>query len=78
MPGDATADLGLIPDLLPGNTVTLTHEWSGVPAGGKVTQSVTAIADDLVYERETSFWIVPWWAIATLLALILQTEPRGT
>ena len=35
-----SADLGPTQELLPGNSIVVTHHWSGVPAGGPVKQRV--------------------------------------
>ncbi|HUW01505.1 MAG TPA: hypothetical protein VMW08_04045, partial [Acidimicrobiales bacterium] len=63
------ADLGQYPDLLPGSSVSVSHRWTGVPNAGRVTQSVELVADDLSYQRSSSFWVIPWPTIIAGLAI---------
>lgn len=66
-----TVDLGRFADLIPGSSVVVTHDWDGIPSGGKITQSVTLTDDDFVYTRSLSFWVVPWWLLGAVVLVLV-------
>ena len=68
---DETLETGELEELLPGNSLTITEEWEGLPIIGPVTVTVTATGgDEVSATSETAVWIVPW-ALLLLLAVLL-------
>lgn len=68
---DETLRSGELAELLPGNSLTVTDEWEGLPVIGPLTVKVTATGgDEVTASSESVTWIVPW-ALLVLLALLL-------
>lgn len=71
----AAEELPPLTDLLPGQSVTLSHEVDGLPSFGKVQARVSMDAGEGVkHSAETTAWILPW---AFLLALLLLAAALG-
>ena len=70
--GQSTVELGTLPDLLPGEKVTLTRAVTGIPWIGRARAEVRLSAgDELGDEAAVSVWIVPWAAVVSLLLLLV-------
>ncbi len=66
-----SADLGPTQELLPGNSIVVTHQWSGVPAGGPVKQRVIVNGEGYEFTSSSTFWVIPWWLIPVVMGVVV-------
>lgn len=62
-----------VPELLPGEDVLVTEQWSGLPPVGFLHAELTVAANevDLEITRSTRAVVVPWWILGALVTLVL-------
>jgi hypothetical protein len=58
-----------LPELLPGSSVSITQQWSGLPPVEKLRAKISLVAGDVEVQRSTAFWVFPW-LVAAVLALL--------
>ena len=66
-----SADLGPTQELLPGNSIVVTHHWSGVPTGGPVKQRVIVNGEGYEFTSSSTFWVIPWWLIPVVMGVVV-------
>lgn len=61
-----------VPELLPGEELTITERWSGLPPAGVVTADVTVTAEtfDIETTRSTRSVVIPWFLVVAAALLI--------
>ena len=61
-----------VPEILPGQSITLQQQWDGVPALDQVHVRVDmTAAGDVTAGGDTTEWVVPWPLIIAILVLVV-------
>jgi hypothetical protein len=60
-----------VPELLPSGRVTISQEWTGVPAVGRFTAHLELTSSDVKVVRDGRLWAVPWALVGVLAGIVV-------